>query len=504
MKKIIASLLAGAVLLTLLNIVQISPARLQGDGLFVDDGENAGAVDEEALYRELFDPNSEVDIAIDISKEQIANIQKDYEYYSQMGAKSTTYRMADSVTFTVNGKKYVIEEVGIRMKGSTSRCNFFNDFFGIYNLINFRISFNRTFDDVSEYEMDAKVWDSEEEREQRRKRTFATLKTMELKWNINADNTYVRNGYVNEVFRDYGIPVQKSHLSTLALGGSRLGIYRFFEPIDENFIHRYFPQEDWGGDLYKVRGIDATPATFLPITTYGVNHKNKAEYYNYDLKTNKTTSQHESMRRLLEVINRPHVTREELDSVADTDELALFSAINVAMGNQDDMRCNYNNLYVYFRQSDGKAVFLPYDCEVVMGATYVWNPPGNGLTEVSPYYDYNYRYDNNQENPLMRQVVIEGGYYTDQYTAYLRDVAGSKWMNMQTFEAYYEPIAAHYSDKLISKYNFMSTIHKNIEFSLEGGEDYNGNMSVAEFMEKMKENIAKNTQNTEDTAERTD
>ena len=69
MKKIIASLLAGAVLLTLLNIVQISPARLQGDGLFVDDGENAGAVDEEALYRQLFDPNSEVDIAIDISKE---------------------------------------------------------------------------------------------------------------------------------------------------------------------------------------------------------------------------------------------------------------------------------------------------------------------------------------------------------------------------------------------------------------------------------------------------
>ena len=83
-------------------------------------------------------------------------------------------------------------------------------------------------------------------------------------------------------------------------------------------------------------------------------------------------------------------------------------------------------------------------------------------------------------------------------------MAGSKWMNPQTFEAYYKPIAAHYSDKVISKYNFMSTIHKNIEFSLEGGEDYNGNMSVAEFMEKMKENIAKNTQNTEDTAERTD
>ena len=81
----------------LLNMVKISPLRMQNDCLFLDDGPNSENVDAEALYRELFDPDSVVDIAIHISKEQIANIQRDYEYYRKIGAKSTTYLIADSV-----------------------------------------------------------------------------------------------------------------------------------------------------------------------------------------------------------------------------------------------------------------------------------------------------------------------------------------------------------------------------------------------------------------------
>ena len=501
MKKITACLLAAAFLLVLINMVQVIPAFRQKDCIDVDDSGNNAVVDEEALYRELFDPDSVVDISIDISREQIACIQRDYEYYRQMKAKSVTYRMADSVTFTVNGKKYRIGEVGIRMKGLASRSNFYNDILGIYNLVNFRISFNQTFDDVKEYKRNVKVWPSKEERRQREKRTFATLDGMELKWNMPADNTYVRNGYVNEDFRAYGIPAQKCHLTTFELGGSRMGVYRVFEPVDERFIHRYFPREDWGGDLYKVSGTLVEAATYLPITTYGISRKNKAEYYNFDLKTNLETSEHESIRRMMDVINRPDVTREEMDSVADTGQLVLFTAINFAMGNQDDMRSNYNNHYLYFRKSDGKAVFIPYDCEIVLGNTYLYDPPGNGLTEVSPYYTFNYRYNNPQENPFLRQIVIQGGYYTDQYTACLRELADSKWLDAQTFKEYYEPIAAHYSDRIISKYNYVNTMSRNLEFSLDGGKACNGNMSVEDFMNKMRANILSHLEPTEDKTE---
>ena len=66
-------------------------------------------------------------------------------------------------------------------------------------------------------------------------------------------------------------------------------------------------------------------------------------------------------------------------------------------------------------------------------------------------------------------------------------------MKAETFRSYYNPAAANYGNKVISKYNFMSTMNMNLDFSLEGGDQCNGNMSVEEFMEKMKKNIMENT-----------
>ena len=490
MMKIAACLVTGCLLLGILTMARVPADMLSEDCILVD--QPSVTIDEQAIYQELFDPHSLVEIELHMSKEQVADIQREYEYYRQVGAKSTTYRIADSVTFTINGKKYVIEEVGVRMKGAKSRCNFYNDVLGVYNLTNLLISFNQTFDDTNEYGLETRVWNSKQERKKRENRTFATLQTMELKWNQTADNTYVRNSYVHEVFRSNGIPAQQCRLTTLSIRGCKMGIFRLFEPVDETFIRRYFLPRDWGGDLYKAKGTETSLATFRPYTTYGVVKKDKSEYYNYDLHTNILTSEHESLRHLIEVVNRPQVTREELDSVIDTDWLSRFTAINFAMGNMDDLRCNYNNYFVYFRGSDGKAVFIPYDCEIVMGAIYSWNTPGRGLTEVSPYFTSHFEFSIEQDNPIMLQVILPDGYYNDQYNAFLRDIVQSKWFRPATFEAYYRPIAVNYSDKVISKYNYMSTIHMNLDFSMEGGPAYNGNLSIAEFMEKMKQNIERN------------
>lgn len=493
MKRIIACIVAAALVLAAIGALHFNAEKSPEDAILLDDEQSAQAVEEQALFDELFDINSTVDISVNISREQLAKIQEDYTYYSAIGGHSTAYRIADSVTFTVNGKKYVIRDVGLRMKGSSSRSNYYNDILGIYNLVHFKMSFNETFDDNEDYGLDTRSWSSPEERQKRQNRTFATMKGLELKWNITADNTYVRNIYANELFRDYGIPVQRCHLATYSMGGCKMGIYRMFEPVNEDFIHRYFPPEDWGGDLYKVRCTDATPASYLLSNTYGICDKKKGVFYNFDLKTNKDTSGHESLRRLLEVINRPDATREELDSVADTDELALFNAVNFITGNQDDLRNNYNNHFLYFRKSDGKAVFIPYDCEVCLGDTYVSAELGESLTELSPYYEYISRYGAVQEHPLVRQTVLRGGYYTDQYTAYLRDIAGSKWMTEAHYRTFYDPVAAHYSDKVLSRYHFFSTFNKNMAFSMEGGEAYNGNQSVGEFMDDMRQNIEQYT-----------
>ncbi len=488
-KKITACLAAAFIVLTMINIVGISPAHVSADSVFVDDEQTYQELDQQAVYDELFDLNSDVDISIDISKEQLANLQKDFEYYRQKHSRSSVYRIADTVTFTVNGKKYVIDDVGIRLKGTTSRCNFFDDVLGIYNLVNFRICFNCTFEDMEDYGLETRIWKTKEEKEKRENRTFATMKSMELKWNITADNTYVRNIYMQEMFKDYGVPVQNCRLTTLSLGGSRMGIYRLFEPIDEEFIHRYFPKEDWGGDLYKVRCTDRSPATYTLGNDYGIASKKKAIDYNFDLKTNIDTSRQESMKHFLEVINNPSASKDDFESVADMDEIATVLAVNFAMGNQDDMRNNYNNHYLYFRKSDGKAVIIPYDNEIVMGDTYVWTLYDSAMTDVSPYEEYNVRFDHPQEVPFIRQTVLKGGYFTDRYTDCLRRIASGKWMTTANYLRYYRNAKSHYGDKVISKYNFLSTVKMNIEFSMEGGEGFNGNMSIDEYMTKMKANI---------------
>ncbi len=493
MKKIIACALAAAMILLLLNAMNVSPAHVSADSIFVDDEETASEIDQEALYEELFDPDNVIDIDVDISKEQLSSLQADLESYRQKHSRSSVYRICDNATITVNGRKYVIDDVGIRLKGTSSRANFFNDILGIYNLVNFRLCFNCTFEDTGDYGLQTREWPDKEEKKKRQKRTFATMKTIELKWNIMADNTYVRNQYVQDIFADYGVPVQKCTLCTLRLGGCKLGIYRLFEPIDEGFIHRYFPKEDWGGDLYKVRCTRFSPATYSLGNTYGIASKKDSDEYNFDLKTNLDKSKHASMKNMLNVINKPNATKEDFDSVMDMDELARVLAINFAVGNQDDMRTNYNNHYLYFRRSDGKAVFIPYDNELVLGDTYVWSPSESAMTAESPYFEYNYRFEAPQEATMIRQTALKGGYFTDSYTGYLREIANSRWFTVQNYLSYYNTAKNNYSDKLISKYSYLSTIKKNIEFSMEGGENYNGNMSIAEYMEKMKANILTHT-----------
>ena len=148
MKKIIACVIAAAILIVMLNLIKISPASVSADSIFVDDEATAAQLDQQAIYDEIFAPDSVIDIAVDISKEQISNMQADLEYFRRKSSRSSVYRICNNVTITVNGKKYVVEDVGIRLKGTSARCNFYNDILGIYNLVNFRLSFNCTFEDA--------------------------------------------------------------------------------------------------------------------------------------------------------------------------------------------------------------------------------------------------------------------------------------------------------------------------------------------------------------------
>ena len=59
--------------------------------------------------------------------------------------------MCDLV-ITINSDQYYINEVGIRMKGNTSRSNFYDENSGIYNYIHYKLKFTETFDSTDDYD----------------------------------------------------------------------------------------------------------------------------------------------------------------------------------------------------------------------------------------------------------------------------------------------------------------------------------------------------------------
>ena len=153
------------------------------------------AIGDEALYKKLFDINTKVNVQITMSQSEIKKLQNDYKIHERNNdAKSEIYRKAD-VTITVGNEKYTIDEVGIRLKGNNTLSPFYASD-GSLNISNYKLSFDETFDDKTEYGSDAKVWANENDRKLRKKRTFATLNGLDVKWNLSYDDTYITN-YVN-------------------------------------------------------------------------------------------------------------------------------------------------------------------------------------------------------------------------------------------------------------------------------------------------------------------
>ena len=153
--------------------------------------------DEETVYNQLFDINNKVEIDVDISDDELAKMQSDYNRYDNMGSKSPIYRKCDlKISITSDGVKntYIIRNTGIRMKGNTSRTAFYDSNSGVYSLIHFKVNFTETFDDEQYYGGDSD-YDLDIDKEKQQNRTFATLDSMEIKWNQTSDSTYVREYY---------------------------------------------------------------------------------------------------------------------------------------------------------------------------------------------------------------------------------------------------------------------------------------------------------------------
>lgn len=208
---------------------------------------------QEQTYQELFDYNNYVSFDIEITDSELMNLENDYQHFSSFNSKSPIYRMCN-LKITINSDVYYYEQVGIRMKGNTSRTSFYSSTNGIYNLVHFKLSFNETFDDFEKYDEPLK-WDIAS-KEERLNRTFALMKSIELRWNKNYDSTHIKTLYAYKFYENNDIYAPKSTLSQVNITQfnklENLGVFELNEPVDELFLEKRLNKEDLDGDLYKV------------------------------------------------------------------------------------------------------------------------------------------------------------------------------------------------------------------------------------------------------------
>lgn len=449
--------------------------------------ENSSDLTGEQLYHMLFDLQNKITLQLDMSDEELRKMQQDFDRYDRSGSKSPIYRKGDlHITITSpdgSDYSYFIEEVGVRMKGNTSRTDFYSTEDGIYNLIHLKLSFQETFDNEDYYGEDAKVWD-EEPRKERRNRTFATLEKLDLRWNRCDDSTYLKEYFAYETYRTYGVPTPRTNLCSFDWAGIHMGVYTLNEPVDERFLARNFPEEALGGDLYKIGWSGSNNGSFTDLRSIGIEDEEQGLFFAYDLKTNKSTSSHESLIYLIRQLNGT-VTKELFSRLVDQESFLNFCAVSYLLGNPDDLRNNYNNCYLYFRTDNGKAVLIPYDYDRCLGITAHWNPTGDGVTSDDPFSAALNADGSFQRSPLFRCSVTAGGFLVREYADRLDSIAHGQWFRQETFSQLCSIAQANYADLTRPGKAFQNTEGLRLSFDPDRTSEFssNGNISFKEYLE---------------------
>lgn len=447
--------------------------------------------DQLADFELLFNPENHISFKLDISKKELAKLQKDYENYSSKNSKSPIYRMADLyVTITTpdgNEYYYVIEQVGVRMKGNTSRTSFYNDHDGMYNLVHFKLSFQETFDDAKYYGADALKWTDEAARKERKNRTFATLEKIDIRWNRNDDPTYIREIYAYDLYREQGVLAPHTNLASVDIGNDHAGVWVFYEPIDKIFLEKNLPASALGGDLYKL-GWTNEGATFTDFRSYGVEDEDASKFYVYDLKTNKKTSDHSSLRNFINTIKSGSANRASFERVLEVDNFLKYAAVSYIIGNPDDLRNNYNNTYIYFMADTGKMLLIPYDMDRGLGVN-TWNPYGNGMTSDSPFQSYNVSGD--QRSPLFKKTIQNGGFFVEEFAETIKKVLESDMLTDEAFERSFNIAKNLYNNDTKTSKTYHNAGNYSFRFDINKtcNRDHSSCMSFSDYMRLKRETV---------------
>jgi hypothetical protein len=271
-----------------------------------------------------------------------------------------------------------IHDIGFRLRGNTSRVS---------QKKSFKVSFN-TF--ISG-------------------RKYYGVEKMNLNGEHN-DPSVVRSRLYWDILRKSAIAGPRASHVQVYINGNYYGLYANIEHIDEEFVEKYFGNND--GNLYKC----LWPADL----TYRGNNPDLYKFMagdrrTYELKINEETDDYSNLAHFIDVLNNTPIAQLPcaLENVFNVQDYLKIAAIDVLTANWDGYIYNKNNFYLYHNTASGLFEYIPYDTDNTFGIDwfnidwasrniYTWEHP-------------------EEPRPLFTRL-LQVPEYKAQYTYYLKQV----------------------------------------------------------------------------------
>lgn len=166
------------------------------------------------------------------------------------------------------------------------------------------------------------------------------------------DPSTLNENLASRLYPTVGIPTTRATHALLRLNGREMGVYVLKEAFDTDFLRRHFPEEASNpGNLYEggfVGDIDR----------------------NLERDAGAGPEDRSDLRRLRAAAQTPlRERRDALNAALDVDRFLTLTAVQMILDDRDGYVRNRNNYRVYFRSSDGRAVFLPHGMDQLLRET---------------------------------------------------------------------------------------------------------------------------------------
>jgi spore coat protein CotH len=424
-----------------------------------------GVVDalDDPNYERLFSDDDMKSMTIEITRSNYNVLDTlMIEHQQQFGDyKSDAYVQANVIYEDSQGL-LSLQHIGFRTRGNLSR-NRIQDDEGHLIINHYKLKFDETFNDTLDVS----------------KRFMFGLEELDLKYNRNADETYMNEHYALSLYRSFDVYAQRStHLMVyIKIDGytHKMGLYTAFEPIDKTFIERRFEGQHATGDLYKSLWQQYGPALLTyPQDLNAIGIKNASINYrpSYDLKTNKDTSMHESLIAFMIGMSLELSARQLfLETYVDLDYMARFFAVSLILGNPDDIRSNGNNYYVYHDPVDQLFYIIPYDLDHSLGQGWDGAPAFENQLVNTPIYEYPRFMDyvlSESPNSAFVDGLFSLNAFQMSYENTLEQIVTSDIFSMTHVKQMIDTLQMNYQFVIVGSMLDVSIGYRNIESYIQG------------------------------------